>query len=65
MKKYEVTVEEARSEELLSLLNTLPYVKDVHESENSTAIYSLVPQHSLAEDWLLEGDAQLKKWYGK
>ena len=30
MKKYEVTVEEARSEELLSRLNALPYVKDVH-----------------------------------
>lgn len=65
MKKYEVTVEDANSEELISLLKKLPYVKGIHESENNINIYSLASERSLSEDWLFEDDDELQKLYGK
>ena len=65
MKKYEVIVEESKSEELLSLLKTLPYVKEVHEREKYIDIYTVASEQSLSEDWLLEDDDELQKLYGK
>lgn len=65
MKKYEVIVEDAKAEELTSLLRNLPYVKQVKESDNSIDTYTLASEQSLAEDWLLEDDDELRKMYGK
>lgn len=65
MKKYEVTIEEGKSQELVSLLKTLPYVKEIHESELGIDVYSLASQQSLSEDWLVEDDDELQKLYGK
>lgn len=56
MKKYEVTVEEGKSQGLLSLLKTLPYVKEIHESELGVDVYSLASQQSLSEDWQEDND---------
>jgi len=65
MKKYEVIVEDDKSKELVSLLEKLPYVKEIHESESSVDIYTLASERSLSEDWLLEDDDELQKLYGK
>lgn len=65
MKKYEIIVDDDKSEELTSLLKTLPYVKQVKQSENKIDVYTLVSEQSLAEDWLLEEDDALQKMYGK
>lgn len=65
MKRYEVTVEEGKSQELLLLLKTLPYVTEIHESESEVDIYSVASQQSLSVDWLLEDDDELQNLYGK
>ena len=64
MKKYEIIVEDAKAEELEELLNKLPYVKQVKESDNIIDVYSLAPEKSLSEDWLVEEDDELQKMYG-
>lgn len=65
MKKYEVLVEDGKAEELTNLLNNLPYVKEIKESENKIDIYTLASEQSLAEDWLCQEDDELQKSYGK
>ncbi|MBL7730835.1 MAG: hypothetical protein JNM88_06625 [Chitinophagaceae bacterium] len=65
MKKYEVIVEDANAAELTALLQKLPYVKDVRESDTPIDPYTLAAEKSLAEDWLMEDDDELQKMYGK
>ena len=64
MKKYEVIVEDAKAAELADLLNKLPYVKYVKESDTIDS-YTLASENSLKEDWLAEEDDELQKLYGK
>jgi len=65
MKKYEIIVEDSKAAELTALLEKLPYVKQVKESENIIDDYTLASEQSLGEDWLLEEDDELQKLYGK
>ncbi len=65
MKKYEVIVEDAKAAELIALLEKLPYVKQVKESENIIDDHTLASEQSLGEDWLLKEDDDLQKLYGK
>lgn len=65
MKKYEVIVDDANAAELTALLQKLPYVKNVKESDSPVNPYTLASEKSLAEDWLLEDDDELQKMYGK
>ncbi len=65
MKKYEVIVEDAKAEELKAMLEKLPYVKKVQESNQSIDIYTLASEGSLGQDWFSEADDDLQKLYGK
>ena len=62
MKKYEVTVEDESSALLTALLQTLPYVKEVKQSDAISA-FTLASEESLAEDWLAEEDDELQRMY--
>ena len=64
MKKLEVIVEDSKVTELTSLLEKLPYVKEVKESSELDP-YSQASEKSLGEDWLLNDDDELQKLYGK
>jgi len=64
IKKYEIIVEDSEAAELTTLLEKLPYVKQVKESKNIIDNYTLASEQSLAEAWLLEEDDELKKLYG-
>jgi hypothetical protein len=65
MKKYEVIVEDSKAAELVALLEKLPYVTQVKESNNITGDYTLTSEQSLGEDWLAEEDNELQKLYGR
>jgi hypothetical protein len=65
MKKYEVIVDDSKAAELTALLEKLPYVKQVRESENTIDSCTLASEKSLSEDWHLEDDDELQKLYGK
>ncbi len=65
MKKYEVIVEDAKAAELTALLEKLPYVKQIRESDNAIDTFTLASEKSLSEDWLAEEDDELQKLYGK
>jgi hypothetical protein len=65
MKKYEVIVEDAKAAELTSLLEKLPYVTYVRESDSLVDPYTLASEKSLGEEWLLKEDDELQKLYGK
>ena len=65
MKKIHVIVEDSKAKELTALLEKLPYVKEVKESDEEIDSYSLASEQSLSEDWLLEDDDELQKLYGK
>lgn len=65
MKKYEVIVEDAKAVELTSLLEKLPYVTYVRESNSPVNPYTLASEKSLGEEWLLKDDDKLQKLYSK
>ena len=62
MKKYEVIVEDESAELLTALLQSLPYVKEVKQS-NTISAYTLASEKALAEDWLVEEDDELQRMY--
>ena len=64
MKKLEIIVEDVKVAELTELLQKLPYVKHVRESDTLDS-YTLASEDSLREDWMLEEDDELQKLYGK
>jgi hypothetical protein len=65
MKKYEIIVEDEKVAELTALLQNLPYVKDVRESDSLVDFYTLASERSLSEEWMVEEDDELQKMYGK
>lgn len=65
MRKYEIVIEDDKAEEWMTLLQGLPYVKEVKETTVRPDAYSLASEEALAEDWLLEEDDELQKLYGK
>ena len=65
MKKYEIIVEDEKAAELTALLEKLPYVTQVKESDTAVDPYTLASERSLSEDWLVEEDDELQKLYGK
>jgi hypothetical protein len=65
MKKYEIIVEDEKVAELTALLQNLPYVKDVRESDSQVDFYTLASERSLSEEWMVEEDDELQKMYGK
>ncbi|MDB5193691.1 MAG: hypothetical protein JWQ96_3254 [Segetibacter sp.] len=64
MKKYEVIVEDDSAEQLTELLNSLPYVKNIKQT-NSISSYTLASEEALSVDWLAEEDDDLQKMYKK
>jgi hypothetical protein len=65
MKKLQVIVEDSKAKELTSMLEKLPYVKEVKESDEQVDPFSQASEKSLGEDWLLGEDDELQKLYGK
>ncbi len=63
MKKYEVIVEDEKAAELIALLQKLPYVKDFRESDTLVDLYTLASEKSLREEWMVEEDDELQKFY--
>lgn len=64
MKKYEVIVEDESAELLTGLLQSLPYVKAVKQT-NTINAYTLASEKGLSEDWLAEEDDELQRMYNK
>jgi hypothetical protein len=62
MKKYEVTVDDENAVLLMDLLHSLPYVKQVNQTETINE-YTLASEESLSEDWLAEEDDELQRMY--
>lgn len=62
MKKYEVMVEDESAELLTDLLHSLPYVKEVKQTEQIND-YTLASEAALSEDWLAEEDDDLQRMY--
>ncbi len=64
MKKYEITVEDEGATKLTALLQTLPYVKQIRET-NAIDPYTLASEEALSEDCLIEEDDELQRMYKK
>ena len=64
MKNYEVIVEDESAELLTDLLQSLPYVKEVKQT-NTINAYTLASEEALSEDWLVEEDDELQRMYNK
>ena len=64
MKKYEIIVEDEGAKMLTALLQTLPYVKQVKETDTIDP-YTLASEEALSEDWLAEEDDELQRMYKK
>jgi hypothetical protein len=64
MKKYEVIVEDEDAEQLTNMLESLPFVKQVKQTDVKDA-YTLASEQALSEDWLTAEDDELQKLYNK
>lgn len=64
MKKYEVIVEDENAVLLTDLLQSLPYIKEVKQTNDIDA-YTLASEKALSEDWMAEEDDELQRIYNK
>lgn len=64
MKKYEVIVEDENAGLLTDLLQSLPYIKEVKQTDAIDA-YTLASEKALSEDWMAEEDDELQRMYNK
>ncbi len=57
-------MDDESAELLTSLLQSLPYVKEVKQT-NTINAYTLASEQGLAVDWLVEEDDELQRMYNK